>query len=119
MRGIVTQVFNIYINPYNYLFAEQRSGTRALKQKRFSCRSCDKTYAHRSSLSIHMRSHTGKKPHRCPYCQKAFSQSGNMKTHVRTHTNERPYDCEFCQKSFKQMSALRSHEYLHIRGYLG
>lgn len=34
---------------------------------------------------------TGQKPFRCPICDRRFSQSSSVTTHMRTHSGERPY----------------------------
>ena len=38
-----------------------------------------------SSLSQHMRKHTGEKPYKCPYCDHRAAQKGNLKIHIRGH----------------------------------
>lgn len=32
---------------------------------------------------MHMKKHSGDKPHKCPYCPNAFTQKGNLKTHIK------------------------------------
>ena len=50
-----------------------------------TCSVCYKTFACRSALDIHYRSHTKERPFQCPLCQRAFSTKGNMKQHMLTH----------------------------------
>ena len=50
-----------------------------------TCSVCYKTFACRSALDIHYRSHTKERPFQCPICQRAFSTKGNMKQHMLTH----------------------------------
>ncbi|XP_032165049.1 zinc finger protein 516 [Mustela erminea] len=57
-------------------------GDKALSH---SCCICGKTFPFQSSLSQHMRKHTGEKPYKCPYCDHRASQKGNLKIHVRSH----------------------------------
>lgn len=50
-----------------------------------TCSVCYKTFACRSALDIHYRSHTKERPFQCLLCQRAFSTKGNMKQHMLTH----------------------------------
>jgi hypothetical protein len=50
-----------------------------------TCNICLKTFACRSALEIHYRSHTKERPYKCHICERAFSTRGNMKQHLLTH----------------------------------
>ncbi|KAK1172687.1 zinc finger protein 516-like isoform X1 [Acipenser oxyrinchus oxyrinchus] len=50
-----------------------------------ACNICGKSFPFQSSLSQHMRKHTGDKPYKCPYCDHRASQKGNLKIHIRSH----------------------------------
>ena len=50
-----------------------------------TCNICYKTFACRSALDIHYRSHTKERPFRCDVCERAFTTKGNMRQHMLTH----------------------------------
>ncbi|XP_035986019.1 zinc finger protein 516-like isoform X1 [Fundulus heteroclitus] len=51
----------------------------------YNCNICGRTFPFLSSLSQHMRRHTGARPYKCPYCDHRASQKGNLKVHIRSH----------------------------------
>ncbi|KAK5862694.1 hypothetical protein PBY51_018063 [Eleginops maclovinus] len=51
----------------------------------FDCNVCGRSFPFLSSLSQHMRRHTGARPYKCPYCDHRASQKGNLKVHIRSH----------------------------------
>ena len=53
-----------------------------------TCNICYKTFACRSALDIHYRSHTKERPYKCEVCDRSFSTKGNMKQHMLTHTGK-------------------------------
>ncbi|XP_070584352.1 transcriptional activator GLI3 [Erythrolamprus reginae] len=89
------------------------------EKKEFICRWFDcsreqKPFKAQYMLVVHMRRHTGEKPHKCTFegCMKAYSRLENLKTHLRSHTGEKPYVCEHegCNKAFSNASDRAKHQ---------
>ncbi|KAM9308877.1 transcriptional activator GLI3 [Gastrophryne carolinensis] len=89
------------------------------EKKEFVCRWVDcsreqKPFKAQYMLVVHMRRHTGEKPHKCTFegCLKAYSRLENLKTHLRSHTGEKPYVCEHegCNKAFSNASDRAKHQ---------
>ena len=81
----------------------------------FECDICGKAFSRADHLTVHMRTHSGSRPHLCETCGKVFSDSSNLAVHMRTHSGERPYVCETCGKACSDSSGLVSHMRVHSR----
>ncbi|XP_055626214.1 zinc finger protein 182-like isoform X1 [Toxorhynchites rutilus septentrionalis] len=73
------------------------------------CEKCEKTFASRHRLKVHVLTHTGERPFPCPYCQKTYRESAKLRIHIRNHTGDRPYSCLRCSKAFTQSTLLQYH----------
>ncbi|KAJ1645036.1 hypothetical protein LPJ64_003334 [Coemansia asiatica] len=57
------------------------------KPTKYQCSRCHKYFTRPSSLTTHVYTHTGEKPHECPIsgCTKRFSVLSNMRRHMKLH----------------------------------
>ncbi|NXF28019.1 XFIN protein, partial [Rhodinocichla rosea] len=48
-----------------------------------------------SELGVHEQlQDEEKKPHKCSECGKSFAKRSNLVDHLRSHTGERPHECD-------------------------
>lgn len=52
----------------------------------------------KSTLTGHMRLHTGECKYECSFCNMKMSTRSHLVAHERIHTGQKPYACTFCSK---------------------
>ena len=55
--------------------------------KGIQCPTCDKAFLTNQSLSQHLLTHSGQKPHKCETCNATFAAKSNMIRHKKTQHN--------------------------------
>ena len=90
----------------------------------FKCNPCgDKTFSHYQNLTRHVRvQHYGIKNLKCEKCDKAFAEKFNLRMHVQKCTGElqgtdkpdtKLHQCNSCEKSFGKLDDLKAHMKIH------
>ena len=82
-----------------------------LKNKRYNCKLCEKTFASQSGLKPHMLNvHEGMK-YQCKICQKGFTFESNLERHIKTiHEGLKRFNCKSCGKRYAEKRGLLDHE---------
>ncbi|XP_059469594.1 zinc finger protein ZFP2-like isoform X3 [Neocloeon triangulifer] len=82
------------------------------------CTECGGVYS-KTSLAVHMRTHSGIKPYKCTICFKAFTTRWNLSQHMWTHESpaQLPLKCDVqqCRKAFYRKEDLEAHRRSHTK----
>ena len=65
-------------------------------------------------MKRHENIHTNEKRYECKTCQKSFKFLQNLKRHEKIHNGDKKFECKTCGKKFIQSNELKSHEIKHI-----
>ena len=79
------------------------------------CSHCPRSFAQKSNLLSHVRSHTGDRPFLCAECGGAFGTAATLHKHEKTHTGERPWRCHYCGKRYRQKASHDRHIMTHTK----
>ncbi|KAI1718727.1 zinc-finger double domain-containing protein [Ditylenchus destructor] len=96
--------------------SSRKSGNNSVKMERntiHKCHFCSYSVDNKTSLKIHVRTHTGEKPYKCYECSSSFIQTSHLKMHMRSHTGEKPYKCSQCSYTCTRTSDLKTHMFTH------
>ena len=83
-----------------------------MKEKRFSCSVCLKSFSQKSNLKAHIELHHGNLNSRCKYCER-FVLKGELKRHQSIHEGDTVFLCEICQIPFAKKATLITHRKTH------
>lgn len=81
----------------------------------FSCtyENCDRSFAKKYSLSVHMaHTHTKERPHKCDICYKGFATPSGLKIHMDSHMKNE-ICCNICGKKLSNRWVLQKHLKTH------
>ena len=83
-------------------------------EKKFKCKICPYSSKYSSHLAAHRRVHEGR-VHRCTFdgCQYWTPKGTLLKAHIRAHNGDKCFKCETCGKGFVEAGQLRRHTKTH------
>ncbi|KYM97713.1 PREDICTED: zinc finger and BTB domain-containing protein 24-like [Cyphomyrmex costatus] len=78
-----------------------------------SCNQCERTFALRQALLLHVQRVHRARNYKCNECGKNFFNKHDLHKHSSIHSKVKPYSCSVCQKQFSRLTSLQRHQKLH------
>lgn len=80
------------------------------------CDQCGKNFPEEVHLKRHIYlCHTKRIPYECHHCGHKANKKSTLTVHMRKHTGEKPYHCDICQRDFSQSVDFRKHRANHFK----
>lgn len=73
----------------------------------YECELCPATFSKQCSLKAHVLSHG--REHTCAICSESFGHKSSLDMHLQTHTDVMPFKCRHCSRLFMQKAAFTRH----------
>lgn len=113
VHNIRPQNQNLVCRTCSETFLNQREYLEHLKEHPLECNICGKNFYKLPNLRLHLRRHTGIKPHKCDICTKSFFSKQKLQEHINVHSGSSPIKCTMCSETFRRYSNLVQHRNRH------
>ena len=109
------KTLTVHVHKYESPFLDENIEDlfEIVEENPLKCQFCEKIFASKSNLDVHVRVHAGKEPFRCEQCDENVSNFADYKRHVRLHVGDKPYKCNYCGRQFQNQKSLRGHVQIH------
>ena len=81
-----------------------------IKEKPYKCEKCPNRYCKKSTLKMHMESHSEDGNMECKICHKVFTRRNCFNRHMQIHSTYEPVECDICRKTFSSKLYLTMHK---------